>query len=76
MLVTGLTMPAFEEGLKKTRTIVLPFGSVEEHGQHLPLGTDTIQMFELALLAAKRRPLFVGPPVYYGLCRSTRSKTI
>jgi len=72
MLVTGLTMPAFEEGLKKTRTIVLPFGSVEEHGQHLPLGTDTIQMFELALLAAKRRPLFVGPPVYYGLCRSTR----
>lgn len=72
MLVTALTMPAFEKGLKETRTIVLPFGSVEEHGQHLPLGTDTIQMFELAMLAAKRRPLFVAPPVYYGLCRSTR----
>ncbi len=72
MLITELTMPEFEEGLKKTRTIVLPFGSVEEHGKHLPLGTDTIQMFELALLASQKRPLFVGPPVYYGLCRSTR----
>ncbi len=72
MIVTDLNMNEFEEGLKRTRTIVLPFGSVEEHGAHLPLGTDTYQMFELAKLAAQRRPLFVGPPVFYGLCRSTK----
>ncbi|NPB08747.1 MAG: creatininase family protein [Thermodesulfobacteria bacterium] len=72
MLITDLNMEEFEEGLKKTRTIVLPFGSVEEHGRHLPLGTDTLQMYEIAKLAAQRRPLFVAPPVFYGLCRSTR----
>ncbi len=71
MLVTELTMEEFEAGLKKTRTIILPFGSVEEHGPHLPLGTDTLQMYELAKQAAQKYPLFVGPPVFYGLCRST-----
>ncbi len=72
MLITDLNMEEFKAGLQKTRTIILPFGSVEEHGQHLPLGTDTLQMYEIAKLAAQRRPLFVAPPVFYGLCRSTR----
>ncbi len=72
MLVTEISMPEFEEALLKTKTILLPFGSVEEHGMHLPLGTDTIQIFELAILASKKYQFFVGPPVYYGLCRSTR----
>jgi len=72
MIITDLNMEEFTEGLRQTQTIVLPFGSVEEHGKHLPLGTDTYQMFEIAKLAAQKRPLFVGPPVFYGLCRSTR----
>ena len=71
MLIAEITMSEFEKGLDLTRTIVLPFGSVEEHGPHLPLGTDTMQMYEIAKLAAKKRPLFVAPPVFYGLCRST-----
>ncbi len=71
MLIAEITMPEFEEGLNLTRTIILPFGSVEEHGPHLPLGTDTMQMYEIAKLAAKKRPLFVAPPIFYGLCRST-----
>lgn len=42
MIIEELTMPAFIKALTKTRTIIVPFGAVEEHGQHLPLGTDTI----------------------------------
>lgn len=64
-------MPAYVQGLKRTRTIVIPFGSVEEHGRHLPLGTDTVHAFELAREASRRHPLFVAPPLWYGLCRST-----
>ncbi len=71
MLILELTMPEFEKGLELTRTIVLPFGAIEEHGPHLPLGTDALQMYEIAKLAAQKRPLFVAPPVFYGLCRST-----
>ncbi len=72
MLISEITMTQFSQGLERTRTIILPFGSIEEHGHHLPLGTDTLQMFSLALEASKVYPLFVSPPIYYGLCRSTR----
>ncbi|MBW1925772.1 MAG: creatininase family protein [Deltaproteobacteria bacterium] len=71
MIIEELTMPAFKEGLTKTRTIIVPFGVVEEHGRHLPLGTDTIHAYELSRETSRHRPLFVAPPVWYGLCRST-----
>jgi creatinine amidohydrolase len=71
MILEELTMPAFIKALTKTRTIIVPFGAVEEHGQHLPLGTDTIHSYELAKETSKYRPIFVAPPVWYGLCRST-----
>lgn len=71
MLLEEITMPAFIQGLSKTRTVIVPFGSVEEHGAHLPLGTDTVHVYELAREAGKIRPLFIAPPVWYGLCKST-----
>lgn len=72
MLIEDLTMTEFEEGLKRTQTVLIPFGSVEEHGPHLPLSTDTIQAYEVAKKAAIRAPLFVAPPIHYGNCRSSR----
>ena len=37
-----LTAPEFD-GLDRDRTVVvLPLGSVEQHGRHMPLGTDTM----------------------------------
>lgn len=71
MIVEEMTMGDFEEGLKRTRTVYIPFGSVEEHGYHLPLSTDTIQAYEVGKRAAELIPLFVAPPVHYGCCRST-----
>jgi creatinine amidohydrolase len=71
MLIEEMTMAEFEEGLKSTRTVFIPFGSVEEHGNHLPLSTDTIQAYEVGKKAALRIPLFVAPPIHYGVCRST-----
>jgi len=71
MILAEMTMGEFENGIKTTRTILLPFGSVEEHGYHLPLSTDTIQAYEVGKAAAKISPLFIAPPVHYGCCRST-----
>jgi creatinine amidohydrolase len=71
MIIEHMTMGEFEEGLKKTRSVLIPFGSVEEHGYHLPLSTDTIQAYEVGKAAAKLIPLFLAPPVHYGYCRST-----
>jgi len=76
MILEELTMPAFIDGLTKTRTLIVPFGVVEEHGQHPPLGTDTIHAYERAKENSKQRPLFVAPPVCYGLCRSTSQHAV
>ena len=44
------------------RVLVLPLGSCEQHGPHLPLGTDTIIATELADRLAERRPDVVVAP--------------
>ncbi len=72
MILADLTMAEFEAGLARTRTAILPSGSVEEHGLHLPLGTDTYQVWEVARRAAELAPAFLCPPLHYGYCRSTR----
>ena len=52
MIIEEMTMPEFEDGLNRTRTVLIPFGSVEEHGPHLPLSTDTLEAWEVARKAA------------------------
>jgi creatinine amidohydrolase len=68
----NLRMPEFAAWREEHRTVILPVGSVEEHGPHLPLGTDAFHALEVARRAAVARPVLVAPPLYYGLCRSTR----
>lgn len=71
MLIEDITMPEFIAGLAQTRTVLIPFGATEEHGRHLPLGTDTFQAADVCRLLATRRPVFVAPSIPYGVCRST-----
>lgn len=71
MLLEHITMPEFIDGLKKTQTVIIPFGTIEEHGSHLPLSTDTIQAVETARLASEQVPVFVAAPMHYGVCTST-----
>ncbi|MBI3755176.1 MAG: creatininase family protein [Deltaproteobacteria bacterium] len=73
MLLENITMTDFQNGLKKTKTMIVPFGTVEEHGSHLPLSTDTMQVYEVVKEAAKRIKVFVAPPLHYGVLTSTRN---
>ncbi len=68
----NLTMPGLEALRQQTQTVILPLGSLEEHGPHLPLGTDTFHAMEVARRVALLRPVVVAPPLFYGMCRSTR----
>ncbi|HQF15448.1 MAG: Creatinine amidohydrolase [Methanosaeta sp. PtaB.Bin039] len=72
MMMEEMTWPEIEAGLARTRTVLLPVGALEEHGPHLPTITDTLQADEVAREVARRRPIFIAPPVHYGVCRSTR----
>ena len=67
-----MNMPEFEAARDQGHPVLLPVGSLEEHGPHLPLGTDTWHALEVARRVAALRPAIVAPPVFYGLCRSTR----
>jgi len=67
-----LNMPDFEARRQKTQTVIVPVGSLEEHGPHLPLGTDTFHALEVARRVALTKEVVVAPPLFYGMCRSTR----
>jgi creatinine amidohydrolase len=67
-----ITMTEFKKRLRETRTIVFPFGTVEEHGSHLPLSTDTLVIMEVLKLAGKKRKFFLAPPVHYGVCTTNK----
>lgn len=54
------------------RLFVLPLGIVEEHGPHLPLGTDTFQVQAVLDEAAAATGAVLLPPLWYGNCDSTR----
>ncbi len=47
-------------------TIVVPFGAVEQHGPHLPLGTDAIFGDEIGVLVTERLDAFLAPTVRIG----------
>jgi creatinine amidohydrolase len=68
-----LTMNDVEKAAKSGTVVIFPVGSVEEHGKHLPLCTDSLQPEFVALEVAKRTSSLVLPPLRYGVCSSTRN---
>lgn len=59
-----------EVGRQDGSVLVVPIGSHEQHGHHLPTGTDTILVNEIAHLGAHRAggdvPILVTPPIWTG----------
>lgn len=62
-----------EKAAKDDAVVIFPVGSVEEHGDHLPLCTDSIQPEYVALEVAKKTGCLVAPPLRYGICNATRN---
>jgi len=71
-ILENITMTEFKKYLKQTKTIVFPFGTVEEHGSHLPLKTDAFIIEEALKFVAKKRKFFLAPVVNYGVCTTTK----
>lgn len=62
-----LTAPDFIKAIAKSQgTCVLPFGILEKHGPHLPLGTDLLDVRHAALHAAEQEYAVVFPEYYFG----------
>jgi creatinine amidohydrolase len=63
----NLTWEDIEKQIKVAKaTIILPVGSTEQHGPHLPVGTDTMVANTIADAAARRTNVLVAPPLWFG----------
>lgn len=71
-ILENITMNEFKKYLKQTKTIIFPFGTIEEHGRHLPLNTDSLIIQEVLKSVAKKKFFFLAPIVYYGVCTTTK----
>jgi mycofactocin precursor peptide peptidase len=66
MLLENATWPEVD-ATGRGHLLALPVGSLEQHGPHLPLGTDTLIATELASrLGAQRPDVVVAPAMPYG----------
>lgn len=58
---------------KAGAVVIFPVGSVEEHGDHLPLCTDSIQPEYVAVEVARRTGCLLAPPFRHGVCYAGRN---
>ena len=68
-----LTKDEFAAAMREGRWILLPFGTLEAHGPHLPLATDLLQAEHICAAVATRVNGLVAPPLPYGVCRTFRN---
>jgi len=62
-----LTAPDFVQAIRQSQGVcVLPFGIIEKHGPHLPLGTDLLDVRFAVLNATKQEYAVVFPEYYFG----------
>lgn len=62
-----LTAPDFVQAIHQAQGVcVLPFGIIEKHGPHLPLGTDLLDVRFAVMNAVKQEYAVVFPEYYFG----------
>ena len=66
MYLANLNYREVEAYLKTSDAILIPVGSLENHGLHLPLGTDFLIPDEIARLISEKSGLLIAPTVNYG----------
>jgi len=65
--LSDMTSPEVAELIARTKTAVIPIGSIEQHGPHLPNGTDTIAAELVAANVAEQLPALYVPFGPYGV---------
>src|SRR6476646_2066881 len=64
---SDLTQPEIAAQLKRNPLVILPTGSIEQHGPHLPTGTDTLAAHVIAHAVAERMDALVLPSTPLGV---------
>ena len=68
MILRDITNTEFQNVIKKKKTVaIIPVGSVEQHGPHLPISTDSDIVSHIAKKIAKKMDFFLLPTIQYGV---------
>ena len=65
MILARMTWPEVE-ALDRETTVLIPTGSIEQHGPHLPLETDTRLVTAVAEAVEARTPVLLAPTLWLG----------
>lgn len=66
-LLKEMTWQEVEDSLAETSTMLLPVGSTEQHGHHMPLGVDVYMPEAVGKRAAALNDCLLAPPIWYGV---------
>lgn len=66
-LLANLSSPAIDKYLKKSKRIILPIGSTEQHGPDGILGIDHLTATGIAYLVSELTEIVCAPPINYGM---------
>jgi creatinine amidohydrolase len=66
VLLPEMTWPEVKKALEKTNIAIIPLGSCEQHGTHLPVGTDHLLGLTMARTIAEKTGAVVAPILWIG----------
>ena len=70
MRLSNLTWPKAEEYFRAHDTVLIGIGSIECHGRHMPLGTDTLIPDFLLDKIEQKSDVLICPTIPYGATES------
>ncbi len=69
MLLHRMTWPDVEAYLKRSRGVIVPIGSTEQHGPNGPIGTDVICPEQIAIGVGEADGVLIAPSVNFGMAQ-------
>ncbi len=70
MRLSHMTWPQVQTYFEKSDMALLSIGSIESHGRHMPLGTDTIIPEHLLEKIEQKSDVLIVPTIPFGACQS------
>ena len=67
LFLDDMTPPEIDSYIGDKHSILIPLGVTEPHGDHLPVGTDSICAVGLCETLSRELGFAIAPPVFYGL---------
>lgn len=65
--IEQLTYPEIADYLSVKNSVIIPFGTLEAHGKHLPVSTDSLIAQDIAYELSKKLDILVAPTLNYGI---------